>query len=64
MNYLDFNTFLYAEDYPIIKCEEADGLNNQIKKLNVQKVVMFVHLYTKLIQEKFKIHLFIIKMYT
>ena len=27
MNYLDFNTFLYGKEYPIVKWEETDTIN-------------------------------------
>ena len=27
MNYLNFNTFLYGEEYPIVKWEETDIIN-------------------------------------
>ena len=38
MNYLDFNTFLYGEDYPIIKWEEADTINFWIEQSNKEVI--------------------------
>lgn len=50
MNYLDFNTFLYGEDYPIIKWEEADTINFWIEQSNKEvkcpkcgNVCTFIH---------------------
>ena len=36
MNYLNFNTFLYGEDYPIVKWEETDTINFWIKQLKCE----------------------------
>ena len=32
MNYLDFNTFLYGKEYPIVKWEETDTINFWIEQ--------------------------------
>lgn len=32
MNYLNFNTFLYGKDYPIVKWEGTDKINFWLKQ--------------------------------
>ena len=33
MNYLNFNTFLYGEEYPIVKWEETDKIEFWLKQM-------------------------------